>query len=511
MSLAETHRGTFRRLPVFNEPRPRWVYEFAVEDICVSEREATEDVIPLPAAVDSKVLFLTSAKLPHSDRLQVNFGRFLQYLHAHMEGVWHVEHHEPKSQLVFDQVKHHTPENGPDKEKILMESAKLLSGIVQQPQDELVKVLRRVLLELHSRTAVAEATDVVLETFEGYVDRVDGETAHVQLKSREYGDVLYGTYPTSQLSAKGIEEQSRFLCETVKVDGTTRIDLRALPDVELTDEELPRSKKELIRLSHVTTPALSIDPPALEVHVLGGSRGESIVLKLPDGRWGVVDCYSESLSDLNANATARFLHGEGVARLFFVCLTHPHDDHYLGMAKLMEEFKPAEFWRFGCLSHEHVRRLLKYYELRAGAAKIEELSQSANELIDVFGKALEGAKNKTMDVCRANSRTNPHPKRSERPTAYKIECLSPTGRQIERYEGAIWECIGPDGRIAKKLSRSQHNDISLVLKITYGNTKIILGGDLEKTGWEEVVEDAGESDLSVCAVKVSHHGSENGY
>ena len=89
MSLAETHRGTFRRLPVFNEPRPRWVYEFAVEDICVSEREATEDVIPLPAAVDSKVLFLTSARLPHSDRLQVNFGRFLQYLHAHMEGVWH--------------------------------------------------------------------------------------------------------------------------------------------------------------------------------------------------------------------------------------------------------------------------------------------------------------------------------------------------------------------------------------------------------------------------------------
>ena len=226
---------------------------------------------------------------------------------------------------------------------------------------------------------------------------------------------------------------------------------------------------------------------------------------------GRLDCYSESLSDLNANATARFLHGEGVARLFFVCLTHPHDDHYLGMAKLMEEFKPAEFWRFGCLSHEHVRRLLKYYELRAGAAKIEELSQSANELIDVFGKALEGAKNKTMDVCRANSRTNPHPKRSEKPTAYKIECLSPTGRQIERYEGAVWECIGPDGRIAKKLSRSQHNDISLVLKITYGNTKIILGGDLEKTGWEEVVEDAGESDLSVCTVKVSHHGSENGY
>jgi beta-lactamase superfamily II metal-dependent hydrolase len=261
----------------------------------------------------------------------------------------------------------------------------------------------------------------------------------------------------------------------------------------------------------VTTPASSIDPPALEVHILGGSKGESIVIKLPDGRWGVVDCYAESVTDPEANPTVRFLRGKGVTRLFFVCLTHPHDDHYLGMNKLIEEFKPQEFWRFGCLSPEHVQKLLKYYQLRARKAGDEELTRSAQELIDVFSKAREGAISRTMDVCRANSRTDPYPKRSDPPTKYKIECLSPTGRQIERYEGAVWDCIGPDGKIAKKLPYSRHNDISVVLKITYGDTKVILSGDLEEVGWQEVIEETGEANLAACAVKVSHHGSENGY
>ena len=93
----------------------------------------------------------------------------------------------------------------------------------------------------------------------------------------------------------------------------------------------------------------SIDAPTLEVHLLGGGKGESVVLKLPDGQWGVVDCYSGSVTNPDANPTTQFLRSRGVTTLLFVCLTHPHDDHFLGMVKLIEEFRPREFWRFGCL------------------------------------------------------------------------------------------------------------------------------------------------------------------
>lgn len=78
----------------------------------------------------------------------------------------------------------------------------------------------------------------VLESFNGYVERIDGETAYVRLKSRERGDVLYGEYPAAKLAELGIDEQDRFLCETVEIDGKTRVDLRKIPDKEVSDEEL---------------------------------------------------------------------------------------------------------------------------------------------------------------------------------------------------------------------------------------------------------------------------------
>jgi len=104
-----------------------------------------------------------------------------------------------------------------------------------------------------------------------------------------------------------------------------------------------------------------------------------------------------------------------------------------------------------------------------------------------------------------------YPLPADEPGSFRIECIAPSGNQIELYEGAIWSCMGPDGQIAGKLTRSQHNNISLVVKITYGETTILLGGDLEKEGWSQAIGEYGRDQLNASAVKVSHHGSENGY
>ncbi len=261
----------------------------------------------------------------------------------------------------------------------------------------------------------------------------------------------------------------------------------------------------------MTIPVSNTELTALEVHVIGGSKGESVALKLPDGQWGVVDCFSESLSDPEANPTTKFLRSRNVNSLLFVCLTHPHDDHFLGMVRLIEEFRPKEFWRFGCLSHEHIRKLTKYYALEALDAQTDEFSRSSQELLDLFGVALKGATDRTMPVHRAQFRMTMVASKEGQAIPYRIECLSPTGRQIELYERAILECVDSDGQRARTLSHSRHNDISVVLQIIYGQTKIILGGDLEAEGWSEVLRLAGDETLDASAVKVSHHGSENGY
>jgi beta-lactamase superfamily II metal-dependent hydrolase len=263
-----------------------------------------------------------------------------------------------------------------------------------------------------------------------------------------------------------------------------------------------------------TTPLSSIDSSGLEIHVLGGSKGESIIIKLPDGQWGVVDCYADNAADPAHNPTVQYLRSRGVATLLFVCLTHAHDDHFLGMVKLIEEFKPAEFWRFGCLAPPHIAKLMQYNKLRSkevGGVKGAELTRSMKELFDILKLSESGSKADTMRPNPLTSLKTLYPLPRDEAKGLKIECLAPSGKQVERYHSAILSCIGPDEQIAKELKHSDHNEVSVVLKITYGETTVILGGDLEKAGWEEVVREYGEANLKAAAVKVSHHGSENGY
>src|SRR6266851_162014 len=89
----------------------------------------------------------------------------------------------------------------------------------------------------------------------------------------------------------------------------------------------------------------------IEVHVFGGKKGESIALKMPGNLWGVVDNYTPVLADPRTNASLRFLESRGVNRLNFLCLTHPHTDHYRGMSYLLDRFDPDRVWLFGATTH----------------------------------------------------------------------------------------------------------------------------------------------------------------
>ena len=60
--------------------------------------------------------------------------------------------------------------------------------------------------------------------------------------------------------------------------------------------------------------------------------GGEHLLRLPEGGWGVVDCCASSNSDESKNSTLEFLRSRSITDLEFLCLTHPHADHYKGMS-----------------------------------------------------------------------------------------------------------------------------------------------------------------------------------
>jgi beta-lactamase superfamily II metal-dependent hydrolase len=252
----------------------------------------------------------------------------------------------------------------------------------------------------------------------------------------------------------------------------------------------------------------------LEVHVLGGSRGESIIIRLPSGadqgeRWGVVDCYARSLQDPQSNETLRFLHERGVHRLEFLCLTHPHADHYRGISQLLTALDVRAFWQFNS-PYSLLWKLVAV--LKRGARSAEE-AENATDLDTTL--QLVKAHRITRRFLAAHVHLYPLPEPPRGTVSFpdlRIEALAPADDQIARYHGVLEDWFATEGwRSSVRPAGLNHNDISGALLITYGRTRVILGGDTGRASWEYALRAFDPSHLSARVVKVSHHGSCTGY
>ena len=92
----------------------------------------------------------------------------------------------------------------------------------------------------------------------------------------------------------------------------------------------------------------------------------------------------------------------------------------------------------------------------------------------------------------------------------QIWAIAPSGRHIDEYKVAVLNSF--NGKHFKSsLPESDHNLISSAFLIEFGRSRIILGGDVERRGWQDVLDKRPVENLSCYAVKVPHHGSKNGY
>ena len=139
----------------------------------------------------------------------------------------------------------------------------------------------------------------------------------------------------------------------------------------------------------------------LELYVTNACYGESIIVHLPNDTWGVIDCYGPppaSDPDPEKNPTLQFLIKRGVKELEFLCLTHPHQDHYRGMSHLLEHFpKIKYFWRSAGMSSEDLRWLVYTLKYDALERKNKSDEKSADELLQIFSLVNQGIKGKCID------------------------------------------------------------------------------------------------------------------
>lgn len=223
-----------------------------------------------------------------------------------------------------------------------------------------------------------------------------------------------------------------------------------------------------------------------EINLIGyKGKGESIVFFLKaDGKavyTGLVDCYEEE----SENAALQLLEKERVSVFDFVCWTHPHDDHTLGLDKILQE---------------HCNENTFFWMPPITTTDMENYCQSAQKTyIDLF-KIIESRKRKKMHIYTASD-------------SKKLEKFVCSGNaSTNSYIFEIWS-FAPDTNFLLKNQIKGNMDMenlySIGLVVNIGHFYIVLAGDVENYTLKSIPELNFDLQDRVDYVKIPHHASKS--
>lgn len=201
--------------------------------------------------------------------------------------------------------------------------------------------------------------------------------------------------------------------------------------------------------------ALRHETDTLRVVVLDVGQGDSIFLRTPSGKTVLVDGggrAGDSEGDVvGRQVVAPFLRREGVNRIDVMVLTHPHDDHVLGLIPILSQFTVGKVLDTG-IPHGS----------------------------EAYTRFLELIENKHIPYT-----------------------LAVRGQKIDFGDGVRAEVLNP----SNPRPGDDANNQSIVLRFTYGKSSLLLAGDADDQAESDMMS-AGVN-VHSTVLKVAHHGSES--
>ena len=263
-----------------------------------------------------------------------------------------------------------------------------------------------------------------------------------------------------------------------------------LPEPEWVDEILPRH----------------LERGLLSIIVFGPGVGESVVVCLPNGSVGVVDgCREPASTGANGDGdpVRELLRHLQVETLRFVCLTHPHDDHYRGLGRLLDAYgeRVEEVWCPLETGDRYAATLVKYIACqRAGQGLIPDDDPKA---LDRAFRAMQPRRGASIPRPRLVLENTELLRQTMNNGFLTIRGIGPSATDLKMANVALVKAI--------KESSGTHdpNDASGALLIRWHKAQVLLAGDLTRgagplRGWNGV-----EAQITgrVQVVNVAHHAS----
>ena len=202
-------------------------------------------------------------------------------------------------------------------------------------------------------------------------------------------------------------------------------------------------------------PHQDIHSKLLEMTAIDVGQGDSILLVTPQGRKLLVDAgglpfWTHSQLDIGEDVVSPYLWSRGISRIDAVVLTHAHADHMGGMFAVMENFRPRELWLPEGIPDSEIQKLL------------------------------------------------------DEAHSYGVTIIYRKAGDIFSYGGTSFRVLAPAPDPARSYGSNSHrNDESLVMKVAFRNTSLLLEADAEKPTEKFIATE----DPSADVLKVAHHGS----
>jgi len=239
-----------------------------------------------------------------------------------------------------------------------------------------------------------------------------------------------------------------------------------------------------------------LDPEHLYLFAVGPKRGEALAVRLPEVGWLLVDCCRVKAADGSEVLPQAALVERFPGPIAGALLTHPHQDHVDGFADLIGRLPPER--------------------VMVGGG-----DPPARHLVDAVEAALAAAAGRDRLVAKQVRAAAVAIRQWEARTRRTVTPLH-TGTPLWTTPVSV-VCRAPDMTAARPLLQGgdlagRANELSAVLEIQWGDTRMVLGGDLPRvetnrqreilipSGWDLVMQQRPELGEHT-GLKVPHHAS----
>lgn len=261
----------------------------------------------------------------------------------------------------------------------------------------------------------------------------------------------------------------------------------------------------------------STEPPApdvFEVSLFGPGKGESIVVHLGSSRWIVVDsCRDQRSGEVAALAYLRGLGVDLATEVLAVVATHAHDDHFAGIADIVEASHAAKIVTSQALIHREFLALVEADSAIAGITntaayreyrRIFEIAKKRKDSATGMRPLVRAGENKILLNLPALGAA----------PAATVTALSPSEHAVTRaHEQLANSCLHVMGERTRR-STLDPNEASIALWISIGGVNVLLGADLLSgpagCGWEAVLHSFSVPEPATL-YKAAHHGSSTSH